>query len=84
MSLTRSFLKGMGLTEEQVGAIIDAHTETVNGLKADRDNYKATAEKLKDIEKNTMIFHKRTGKPDLTKNTRTMRTIKNQLMMRKN
>lgn len=50
MSLTRSFLKGMGLTEEQVGAIIDAHTETVNGLKADRDNYKATAEKLKDIE----------------------------------
>lgn len=51
MSLTRSFLKGMGLTEEQVGAIIDAHTETVNGLKADRDNYKATAEKLKDIEK---------------------------------
>lgn len=50
MSLTRSFLKGMGLTEEQVGAIIDAHTETVNGLKADRDNYKATAERLKDIE----------------------------------
>ncbi len=35
MSLTRKILKGMGLTEEQVDSIIDMHTETVNGLKAE-------------------------------------------------
>lgn len=54
MALTRSMLKGMGLTDEQIGAIIDAHTETVDGLKADRDKYKTEAEeagkKLKDFE----------------------------------
>ena len=54
MALTRSMLKGMGLTEEQIGAIIDAHSETVEGLKADRDKFKTQAEtagnKLKDYE----------------------------------
>ena len=35
MALTRTLLKGMGLTEEQAGTIIEAHTETVDGLKAD-------------------------------------------------
>ena len=33
MALTRSMLKGMNLTEEQQQAIIDAHMETVDGLK---------------------------------------------------
>lgn len=33
MALTRKMLKGMGLTEEQVDTIVDAHTETVDGLK---------------------------------------------------
>lgn len=46
MALTRSMLKGMSLTEEQVGAIIDAHKETVDALKEQRDTYKADAEKL--------------------------------------
>ena len=35
MALTRKLLKGMGLTEEQVDTIIEAHTETVDGLKTD-------------------------------------------------
>lgn len=35
MALTRKMLKGMGLTEEQVDTIIEAHTETVDGLKSD-------------------------------------------------
>lgn len=47
MALTRKLLKGMGLTDEQVDTIIEAHTETVDGLKA----YKADAERLKDVEK---------------------------------
>lgn len=51
MSVTRSFLKGMGLTDEQVGAIIEEHTNTVNGLKEARDAYKADAEKLADVQK---------------------------------
>ena len=46
MAVTRSFLKGMGLTDEQVSAIIDEHTNTVNGLKDARDSYKAEAEKV--------------------------------------
>lgn len=51
MALTRSMLKGMSLTEEQVGAIIDAHQETVQALKGERDKYKADAEKLPDVQK---------------------------------
>lgn len=51
MALTRSMLKGMNLTEEQVGAIIDAHKETVDALKEQRDSYKADAEKLVKVQK---------------------------------
>lgn len=47
MALTRKLLKGMGLTEEQIDSIIDAHVETVDALKA----YKSDAEKLKDVQK---------------------------------
>lgn len=46
MALTRNMLKGMNLTDEQVGAIIDEHVATIDGLKADRDKYKADAEEL--------------------------------------
>lgn len=51
MAITRKLLKGMGLTEEQQDTIIEAHTDTVNGLKADVDRYKADAEKLPVIQK---------------------------------
>lgn len=51
MALTRSMLKGMGLTEEQVSAIIDAHTETVDGLKDSLKAAKADADRLKDVQK---------------------------------
>lgn len=51
MALTRSMLKGMNLTEEQVSAIIEGHKETVDALKEQRDNYKADAEKLVDVQK---------------------------------
>ena len=50
MSLTRAFLKGMGLTDEQVNGIIEAHTETVDGLKAQVARYKADAEKLPEVQ----------------------------------
>ena len=51
MSLTRKMLKAMGIEEEKIDQIIEAHSETVDSLKADRDNYKEDAEKLKDVQK---------------------------------
>ncbi len=51
MAVTRSFLKGMGLTDEQVSAIVEEHANTVNGLKEVRDQYKADAEKLASVQK---------------------------------
>lgn len=50
MALTRKLLKGMGLTDEQVDTVIEAHTETVDGLKEQRDTYKADADKLKTVQ----------------------------------
>lgn len=47
MALTRKMLKAMGIEDEKIDQIIEAHTETVDGLKA----YKADAEKLADVEK---------------------------------
>lgn len=51
MALTRKLLKGMGLTDEQVDTIIEAHTDTVEGLKADISKYKTDAEKLPNVQK---------------------------------
>lgn len=50
MALTRKLLKGMGLTEEQMDTIIEAHTDTVDGLKSDLARYKADAEKLPGVQ----------------------------------
>ena len=44
-------MKGMGLTDEQVDTIIEAHTDTVDGLKADVSRYKTDAEKLPGVQK---------------------------------
>lgn len=51
MALTRKFLEGMGIEDKQVESIIEAHSETVNGLKADRDKYKEQAQKVPDLQK---------------------------------
>ena len=51
MSLTRKMLKAMGIEEEKIDQIIEAHSETVDALKADRDSYKEDAQKLKDVQK---------------------------------
>lgn len=51
MALTRKSLKAMGLTDEQVESIIEMHTETIDGLKADVSKYKTDAEKLTDVQK---------------------------------
>lgn len=51
MALTRKLLKGMGLTDEQVETIIEAHTETVDGLKEQVNTYKTDAAKVPGLEK---------------------------------
>lgn len=51
MALTRKMLSGMGLTAEQVDAIIEEHTNVTQGLIADRDKYKADAEELPKVQK---------------------------------
>lgn len=56
MALTRAFLKGMNLTDEQVSAIIEAHTESIEGIKADRDKYKADAKEVADLKEKLKGF----------------------------
>ena len=51
MALTRNYLKSMGLTDEQISSIIEAHSETVEALKGERDKYKEAAEKLPDVQR---------------------------------
>ena len=47
MAFSRSFLKTCGLTDEQITAVMEAHTEVTDSLKQQRDGYKADAEKYK-------------------------------------
>ena len=51
MALTRRMLKGMGLTEEQADTIIEAHAETVDGLKDQLKTVKEKADKLDGVQK---------------------------------
>ncbi len=51
MSITRKMLKAMGIEEEKADQIIEAHSETVEALKQQRDQYKADAEKLPGVQK---------------------------------
>lgn len=50
MALTREFLTALGIEKEKHQAIIDAHTETTDALKVERDRYKADAEKLPKVQ----------------------------------
>lgn len=51
MPLTRKLLKGMGLTDEQVDTIIEAHTDVVDGLKDEIEKNKGSAARLTEVEK---------------------------------
>lgn len=52
MALTRSFLKGMGLTEEQVSAIVEAHAETVDAFKTKQTELQKKLEEAEESSKN--------------------------------
>ena len=51
MALTRKFLSALGIDDAKVDEIIQAHSDTVNGLKDEIEKYKADAEKLPAVEK---------------------------------
>lgn len=46
MALTRKMLKVMGIEDEKIDQIIDAHTESTDALKKERDEYKAQADEV--------------------------------------
>lgn len=50
MALTRKMLRGMGLTDEQVDTIIEAHTETLDGLKDEAGRAKELEKQVKDLQ----------------------------------
>lgn len=51
MALTRKFLTALGIENDKIESIIDAHTETVDALKKERDDYKAEADKIPNMQK---------------------------------
>lgn len=50
MALTRKMLKAMSVEDEKIDQIIEAHSETVDALKKERDKYKEDAEKLPKVQ----------------------------------
>lgn len=51
MALTRKFLKAMGIEDEKIEQIIEAHTETMSGLKDSLEKAEAAAKDLPDVQK---------------------------------
>lgn len=51
MALTRKFLKAMGIEDEKIEQIIDAHTDTVDGLKEKLRAAEEDSKTLKEVQK---------------------------------
>ena len=51
MALTRKFLVALGIEESKIDEIITAHTDVTDALKKERDEYKDSADKLKEAQK---------------------------------
>ena len=50
MSITKKMLKGMGLNEEQIDTVLEAHDEQVEGLKDQLKEAQTQAEKVSNLE----------------------------------
>lgn len=57
MAVTRKMLKAMGIEDDKIDQIIEAHTEVVDGLKA----YKADAERLTEVQKELDTLKAKSG-----------------------
>lgn len=51
MSITKKLLKGLNLEDDVIETILDAHIETVNGLKEQMASYKEDSEKLQNVQR---------------------------------
>lgn len=51
MALTRKLLLSMGIEGDKIDQIIEAHSETVEALKDERDSYREAAEALPGVQK---------------------------------
>lgn len=51
MALTKKMLKGMDIPDDKIELIFEAHAESLAGVTADRDKYKADSEELVKIKK---------------------------------
>lgn len=61
MAFTRKMLKAMGITEEQIEQIMDAHIEVVDALKSERDTFKESAEKFESVDKELKALKEKGG-----------------------
>ena len=65
MALTRSLLKALGLNDEQISSIIEAHTDTITGLKDSLKTAEEKAKRFDDVEKELNEIKKaNSGKED--------------------
>lgn len=60
MALTRAMLKAMGIETEKIDEIIAAHSETVEGLKTERDSYKDKATEYEKLETEVKTLREKT------------------------
>ena len=58
MSLTRKMLKAMGIEEDKADQIIDAHMETVDALRKERDGLKEGADEAEALRKQVVELQK--------------------------
>lgn len=59
MALSRKFLAALGIEAEKVDEIINAHSETVEALKEERDSYKEKAEKFDKVQSDLEAANKK-------------------------
>lgn len=52
MALTRKLLQSMGIEDAKIDQIIEAHAETVEALKSERDSFKANSDKFAEAQAN--------------------------------
>lgn len=62
MPFTRKFLSALGIESDKVDEIISAHTEVTDALKAERDRYKADADKLPAVQQELDQLKEANGK----------------------
>lgn len=51
VALTRKYLAAMGIEADKIDEIISAHSESLNAIKAERDQYKENAKNLEKVQK---------------------------------